>query len=119
MERGFALVVGLTLGTVFVARQKRLSDPMIDLGLFDDRRFSVSIWTNVVCMFALLGNSIIVTQYLQSVLGYSPLKAALWSIAPSALVAVAAPLAAVASVRWGRPMAVSYTHLTLPTNREV
>ncbi|WP_270485596.1 MFS transporter [Gordonia jacobaea] len=104
VERAVALVVGFTLGTVFVARQKRLSDPMIDLGLFDDRRFSVSIWTNVVCMFALLGNSIIVTQYLQSVLGYSPLKAALWSIAPSALVAVAAPLAAVASVRWGRPM---------------
>lgn len=103
MDRAGALVVGLTLGAVFVARQRRLDDPMIDLDLFDDRRFSVSIWTNVVCMFALLGNSIIVTQYLQSVLGYSPLKAALWSIAPSALVAVAAPLAAVASVRWGRP----------------
>ena len=103
VERTVALVVGLTLGAIFVARQRRLDDPMIDLDLFDDRRFSVSIWTNVVCMFALLGNSIIVTQYLQSVLGYSPLKAALWSIAPSALVAVAAPLAAVASVRWGRP----------------
>ena len=23
------------------------------------------------------------------------------------------------SARWGRPVAVSYTHLTLPTNREV
>ncbi len=112
VERTVALVVGLTLGAIFVARQRRLDDPMIDLDLFDDRRFSVSIWTNVVCMFALLGNSIIVTQYLQSVLGDSPLKAALWSIAPSALVAVAAPLAAVASVRWGRPTGITAGSLT-------
>lgn len=103
MVRGGALVVGLACGAMFVVRQRQLDDPMIELRLFGDRRFSVSIWTNVVCMFALLGNSIVVTQYLQSVLGYSPLTAALWSIAPSVLVAVTAPLAALASARWGRP----------------
>lgn len=103
VERAAVLVIGIGAGAVFVLRQQRLTDPMIDLRLFGDRRFSVSIWTNIVCMFALLGNSIMVTQYLQSVLGYSPMRAALWSIVPSLVVAIAAPLAATAAVRWGRP----------------
>ena len=107
VERAAVLVIGIGAGAVFVLRQQRLTDPMIDLRLFGDRRFSVSIWTNIVCMFALLGNSIMVTQYLQSVLGYSPMRAALWSIVPSLVVAIAAPLAATAAVRWGRPPVMS------------
>jgi DHA2 family multidrug resistance protein-like MFS transporter len=55
-------------------------------------------------MFAVMGNAIILTQYLQSVLGLSPLTAALWSLVPSVVVAAAAPLAAVLSPRFGRPV---------------
>ncbi|MGC5246627.1 MFS transporter [Gordonia sp. DT219] len=97
-------MIGVVFGVVFVRRQRRLADPVLHLGLLADRRFSVSIWTNLICMFALLGNSIMVTQYLQSVLGYSPLRAALWSVVPSVFVGVAAPLAAVGAGRFGRPV---------------
>ncbi|WP_249155002.1 MFS transporter [Gordonia polyisoprenivorans] len=96
-------VVGVVLGVAVVRRQRRLGDPMLDLALLGERRFAASIWTNLICMFALLGNSIMVTQYLQSVLGFSPLRAALWSVVPSLFVAVAAPTAAVAAGRFGRP----------------
>ncbi|GAB04664.1 MFS transporter [Gordonia amarae] len=96
------IVAGLILGVVFVRRQRSLADPMIDVTLFRDRRFGASIMVNLLCMFALLGNSVAMTQYLQSVLGYAPLKAALWSIAPSLVVGAAAPLAAVAAGRFGR-----------------
>ena len=55
-------------------------------------------------MFALIGTAVFLTQYLQSVLGMTPLAAALWSLAPSVLVAAAAPLATRAgrAVRQGR-----------------
>ncbi|WP_059034839.1 MFS transporter [Gordonia desulfuricans] len=98
-----ALLAGIVVGVVFVWRQRRLADPLVDLGLLGDRRFSVSVWTNLICMFALLGNSILVTQYLQSVLGLDPLVAALWSVLPSVAVALAAPAAAIVAGRWGRP----------------
>ncbi|MGV1007242.1 MAG: hypothetical protein ACOYBY_01380 [Dermatophilaceae bacterium] len=54
-------------------------------------------------MFGITGNAILLTQYLQSVLGLSPLAGALWSLAPSLLVGAAVPAAAAVSVRVGRP----------------
>jgi MFS transporter, DHA2 family, multidrug resistance protein len=46
-----------------------------------------------VAVFALVGNAIFLTQYLQSVLGYTPFVAALWSLLPSVFVGGAAVLA--------------------------
>lgn len=42
----------------------------------------------------MMGSAIFTTQYLQSVLGKSALEAALWSLLPSVLIGVAAPVAA-------------------------
>lgn len=100
------IVVGLGVGVIFVWRQHRVAQPLVDLTLFRDRRFSASIWINVVGMFAILGNAIVMTQYLQSVLGYSPLAAALWSLVPSVFVGAAAPAAAAAAGRFGQPAVV-------------
>ncbi|MDL9937340.1 MFS transporter [Gordonia sp. ABSL1-1] len=98
-----AVVVGLIVGTAFIWRQHRLDDPLVDLDLLRERRFGTSIAANLVCMFGMLGNSIIMTQYLQSVLDYSPLRAALWSLAPTVVVGAVAPVAAVLAGRVGRP----------------
>ena len=54
-------------------------------------------------MFGMMGSAIITTQYIQSVLGYSALEAALWSLLPSLVVGGAAPAAAVLAARVGRP----------------
>ncbi|MFW0791749.1 MFS transporter [Gordonia sp. CPCC 205333] len=106
MSRVGLVVVGLGVGVIFVWRQRHLAQPLVDLTLFRDRRFSASMWINVIGMFAILGNAIIMTQYLQSVLGYTPLVAALWSLVPSIFVGAAAPAAASAAVRFGRPKVV-------------
>lgn len=100
------LGIGLAFGAVFVTRQRRIDQPMLDVGLLAERRFATSIWINLICMFAMLGNAVLMTQYLQSVLAFSPLRAALWSLVPSIVVGVAAPVAAVAAGRVGRPMVI-------------
>lgn len=100
------IAAGLAVAALFVWRQRRIDHPLVDVSLFADRRFSTSIWINVIGMFAILGNAIMMTQYLQSVLGYSPLTAALWSLLPSVFVGAAAPLAAAAAGRFGRPAVI-------------
>ncbi len=87
-----AIVVGLAVGAAFVLRQARRSEPMIDLHLFRSRGFTGSVALNLVTMFALVGFAIFATQYLQSVLGMSPFRAALWSLVPMAGTATAVPL---------------------------
>ena len=70
---GFA-VAAATLGA-FVVQQRRAADPLLDLDLFRDPRFSAASATIMVLFFALFGFLFLSTQYLQFVLGYDPLEA--------------------------------------------
>src|SRR6266540_3272306 len=77
------VVGGLMAGGVFARRQLTLADPMIDLRLFGVRAFNASLATNFLGIFIVVGYFLFVAQYLQLVLGLSPLQAGLWSL-PSA-----------------------------------
>lgn len=96
------LTAGAGFGAMFVRRQRTAPHPMLDLALFRRPGYGSGVARNVVAMFALVGNAVFITQYLQSVLGLSPLVAALWSVAPSVLVGAAAPVATTLGVRHGR-----------------
>ncbi|MFD0904812.1 MFS transporter [Actinomadura sediminis] len=74
------IVFGLLAGVLFVRRQHRLDDPMLDVALFRKRAFSISISANVLSIFAIVGFGYFGTQYMQLVLGMSPLTAALWTL---------------------------------------
>jgi MFS transporter, DHA2 family, multidrug resistance protein len=79
-----AIVGGLAVGVAFVVRQRRLPDPMIDVGLFRLGRFNAALATNFLAIFVAVGYFLFVAQYLQLVVGLSPLGAGLWSL-PSAV----------------------------------
>jgi DHA2 family multidrug resistance protein-like MFS transporter len=76
----FSIVTGLGLAVVFVRRQQRLADPLIDLRLFRVPAFSASLATYLLATFAVFGPYVFIAQYLQLVLGLSPMRAGLWSI---------------------------------------
>jgi len=81
---GAAILVGLVVGLLFARRQLTLADPMIDLRLFQNTAFNASLATNLLGIFIAVGYFLFVAQYLQLVLGLSPLEAGLWSL-PSAV----------------------------------
>ncbi len=66
---------GLLIGLWFVRRQLRLKNPMLDMHLFKNRVFSTSIAANLLSILALAGMIYYIAQYLQLVLGFSPLTA--------------------------------------------
>jgi DHA2 family multidrug resistance protein-like MFS transporter len=79
-----SILAGLAIGVLFVRRQRTLADPLIDLRLFQIPAFNVSLATNVLAVFIAVGYFLFVAQFLQLVLGLSPLQAGLWSL-PSAV----------------------------------
>ena len=79
-----AVLLGLAVGVAFVRRQLTLADPMIDVRLFRIPSFSASLAVNFLAIFVAIGYFLFVAQYLQLVLGLSPLEAGLWSL-PSAV----------------------------------
>jgi MFS transporter, DHA2 family, multidrug resistance protein len=75
-----AIAAGLAVGVLFVLRQRRLADPMIDVGLFRLGTFNAALATNFLAIFVAIGYFLFVAQYLQLVAGMSPLEAGLWSL---------------------------------------
>jgi DHA2 family multidrug resistance protein-like MFS transporter len=87
-----AIALGAVVALVFVRRQLRLPNPLIDLDVFRRRAFSASLLTNMLGFFAAFGAFFFVAQYLQIVAGLSPLEAGLWSLPSSAGFVVGAML---------------------------
>ena len=112
LTSGLAMVVGLSVGTAFIRRQSRLEDPLIDLRLFRVPTFSVSVATNALGGFIAFGSFLYIAQYLQLVLGLSPLEAGLWSL-PSSAGIVFSSMAAPAILRGVRPSHAAATGLAL------
>lgn len=81
------ILAGLGIGFLFVMRQRRLDDPLIDLALFSRPAFSAALSINIVGLFIAFGAFLFVAQYLQLVLGLSAFEAGLWSL-PSSLMMV-------------------------------
>ncbi len=79
-----AVVVGVVLGILFVRRQLHLPSPIIDVQLFRIRAFSASLGAYLLAIFVVIGYFLFIGQYLQLVLGLSPLEAGLWSLPSSA-----------------------------------
>ncbi len=79
---------GLVFAWIYVRRQRRLADPLFDVSLFSNRAFKASLLTYLLAVFVLGGYFLFVAQFMQLVLGLSPLEAALWGL-PAALAFVA------------------------------
>lgn len=107
-----SIIAGLAIGTVFVRRQSRLADPLIDLGLFRSPSFSAALAINVLGFFAAFAAFLFVAQYLQLVLGMDPMKAGWWSV-PSALAFVVGSMVAPAIGHRFRPAYVMAGGLAL------
>ncbi|WP_182348596.1 MFS transporter [Tomitella gaofuii] len=104
---GALVVAGVLCGWAFVARQRRAADPMIDVRLFRNPVFSTAILTNLLSVFGLAGVLFFGTQYLQMVLGYSPLEAGLLAAPGTAASMVSALLAAAVARRIGVRLALA------------
>ncbi|MGW4032228.1 MFS transporter [Streptomyces sp. NPDC004838] len=71
------LLLGVVLLTLFVRRQRRRRHPLIDMRMFARATFSTSVGCIVLAMLALVGLQLIAVQYLQLILGLSPLETGL------------------------------------------
>jgi len=74
------IAAGAAVGVVFVRRQRMLADPLIDLRLFRAPAFSATLAINTLDFFVGFAAFFFIAQYLQLVLGLSPLQAGLWTL---------------------------------------
>jgi predicted MFS family arabinose efflux permease len=89
-----AFVVAVTVLGTFVWWQLRSDHPMLDVRFFQNRRFTAASLAVTMVFFALFGSMFVITQFMQYVLGYSPLQAGIRSVPIAAVLMTVGPLSA-------------------------
>jgi EmrB/QacA subfamily drug resistance transporter len=93
--------------SAFAAWELHVREPMLDVRLFRNPRFSAASGSITLAFFAMFGSIFFLTQYLQSVLGYSPLEAGLRVLPIAAGLVIAGPTSARLTERIGTKLVVS------------
>jgi EmrB/QacA subfamily drug resistance transporter len=102
---GFALAAVL-LGA-FVLWERRTRYPMLDMSFFRNARFSAASAAIMLTFFAMFGSLFLLTQFLQAVLGYTPLQAGVRLLPMAGVMMVISPLSAKVVERIGSKIVVA------------
>src|SRR5262245_21313984 len=94
-------LVALVLLAGFIAWELHRDDPMLDVSVFRNARFSAASAAVAVAFFALFGFIFLITQYFQFVRGYSTLSAGLHTLPFAVAAAIVAPIAPRLASRFG------------------
>jgi EmrB/QacA subfamily drug resistance transporter len=96
-----SMIGGVLLLAGFVVRELRTSEPMLPMSFFAKRSFAVTNVASFSMYFGMFGSIFFLSQYMQNVLGNSPLEAGLKLLVWTGATMVVAPLAGVFSQRFG------------------
>jgi EmrB/QacA subfamily drug resistance transporter len=102
---GFALAAVLLLG--FVAWERRVPVPMLDVALFRNLRFSAASAAVTITFFSLMGFIFVITLYFQFLKGYGPLSTGLRLLPVATLVGITSVLGTRLAVRSGTKLVVA------------
>jgi EmrB/QacA subfamily drug resistance transporter len=88
-----SLLVGLTLVAAFAAWELRTASPMLPMRFFRKPAFALANLSSLFMFFGMFGSIFLLSQFFQTVQGYSPLGAGLrilpWTLAPMFIAPIA------------------------------
>jgi len=96
-----SFVAGVLLVGAFLVRENRTAEPMLPLRLFRSRAFSAVNVAALLMSFGMFGSVFLLSQFLQTAMGYSPLAAGLRTLPWTAMPVLVAPIAGPLSDRIG------------------
>lgn len=97
----------------FLIRETRVDFPVLNVGLFRRRRFSMPALAIAVAYFSMFGFLFLISQYFQGVREYGPLQFGVASLPFAVAVAVGAPLATIVAQRTGAAAMIVFGLLVL------
>ncbi|MCW2291296.1 DHA2 family multidrug resistance protein-like MFS transporter [Pseudomonas sp. BIGb0408] len=98
-----AFLIGALFMAIFIWRQRRIAQPMLDFVIFRNPGFSAAVVAALTVAAALIGMELVFSQRLQLVLGLSPLQAALFILPLPLASFFAGPLVGHYLPRFGGP----------------
>ena len=102
-----AFAAAAVLLGLFILWERRTPTPMLDIGFFRNPRFSAASGALMLTFFAMMGSLFLLTQFMQSVLGYTALETGVRLLPMAAVQMVIAPLSARLVERVGSKVVVT------------
>ena len=96
-----SLAAGAALMVAFIVQELRSDEPMLPMEFFANRSFAVTNVVSVAMYFGMFGSIFFLSQFLQNVLGNSPLEAGVKLLVWTGATMVVAPLSGYFSERYG------------------
>jgi hypothetical protein len=96
-----SFAVALVLAALFASLERRTAEPMLDVELFRNLRFTAASLSVAITFFALAGFIFLVTQYFQSLKGWGPLSTGVRLLPVAMSVAISSVLGTRLAVRVG------------------
>lgn len=87
------LIIGCIAAMLFVYRQLHLEHPFLELRVLKNKNFTLSVIGSILLYFVMMGSSMIMPLYVQTILGYSATFSGLVSAPGSVAMALVSPFA--------------------------
>lgn len=87
------LGIGIVAGILFVFRQLHLDKPFLDVSILRYKEYAISVISSMLLFFVMMGSSVLMPLYVQSVMGYSATVSGLVTLPGSLATALASPFA--------------------------
>jgi len=96
------IIGGALFLAAFIWWERRTPSPMLPLGFFRDRSFTVANAASFLMYFGVFGAVFLLAQFFQFVQGYGPFQSGLLTLAWTGMPAIVAPIAGALSGRIGQ-----------------
>lgn len=93
LPSGVPLLIGIVVCVLFIIRQCSLEKPFLDVRILSNWNYAVSVISSMVLYLVMMGSSVMMPLYVQSVMGYSAVVSGLVTLPGSLATAVISPLA--------------------------
>lgn len=92
-QAGLPLVIGVVFCALFILRQCGLEKPFLDVRILGSRDYAVSVVSSMVLYLVMMGSSVLIPLYVQSIMGYSAVTSGLVTLPGSLATAIVSPFA--------------------------
>lgn len=106
------IINALIFLTIFVITELRTKEPLLDMSLFKNVRFSINIFTAILTFICASGSIVILPFYLENILGYSPKYVGLFLGVVPIVIGITAPISGILVDKFGSKI-VAVTGLSL------
>lgn len=93
VEAGLPLLAGFIFSSLFAVRQCSLEKPFLDVKILTNKNYMVSVIGSMLLYFVMMGSSVLMPLYVQSVMGYSAVVSGLVTLPGSLATTLVSPFA--------------------------